>query len=75
MIGDPTKAYLGDGLYAEFDGYHVWLRAERLGDDGIVRMHEVALDTHVLDAFAAYTSRLAAHIDAENKASNETPPA
>ncbi len=23
---DPKHEYLGDGVYASFDGYHVWLR-------------------------------------------------
>jgi hypothetical protein len=23
---DPHHRYLGDGVYASFDGYHVWLR-------------------------------------------------
>lgn len=24
--GKPSHEYLGDGVYASFDGYHVWLR-------------------------------------------------
>lgn len=31
--------YLGDGAYARFDGYYLWVTAER--DD---RLHEVALE-------------------------------
>jgi hypothetical protein len=30
------EQYLGDGLYASFDGYHIWLRAPREGGDHIV---------------------------------------
>jgi hypothetical protein len=25
----PEAVHLGDGAYAEFDGYHIWLKAER----------------------------------------------
>ncbi len=38
--GEQAKkeVYLGDGLYASFDGFQIWLRAPRIGGD-----HEVAL--------------------------------
>ena len=29
--GESAFAYLGDGVYASFDGYHVWLKTERGG--------------------------------------------
>jgi len=38
-----TQMYLGDGLYAKFDGYHVWLLAN---GDGV---HTPASDTLALD--------------------------
>jgi hypothetical protein len=41
MITDK-ETYLGDGLYASFDGYHFKLRAPRFGAD-----HEVFLEPHV----------------------------
>lgn len=28
MNTDWNKSYLGDGVYAEFDGFSIWLRAE-----------------------------------------------
>lgn len=34
-----NEIYIGDGLYASFDGWSVWLRAPRSGGD-----HYVALD-------------------------------
>ena len=36
------ETYLGDGLYVSFDGYHVWLRAPRTGED-----HRIALEPMV----------------------------
>lgn len=44
-----TEAYIGDGLYASFDGYSFWLRAQRDGGD-----HEVALEPDVLAEFLAF---------------------
>lgn len=46
--------YLGDGLYARFDGYQIYLMANS---------HEhptdtVALDTHTLSAFIKYIDSL-----------------
>ena len=38
----PNETYIGDGLYASFDGFSIWLRAPReLGD------HVVALEPQV----------------------------
>ena len=36
----PPRAeeYLGDGLFASFDGYTIWLRAPRMGGDHIVAL-------------------------------------
>jgi hypothetical protein len=44
------KAYLGDGLYAGFDGYQFWLFTH----EGM----EVALEPAVVDAFTAYVAGL-----------------
>lgn len=38
------EVYLGDGAYARFDGFQIWVRADRDG-----RRHEVALEP---EAFA-----------------------
>lgn len=45
----PTETYLGDGLYASFDGYQFVLRAPREGGD-----HWVALEARVLEAFLTF---------------------
>lgn len=47
--GETHAQYLGDGVYAAFDGYQIWLRAERDG-----RMHEIAVESWVLDALWRY---------------------
>lgn len=47
-----TETYLGDGLYASFDGWHFILRAPR--DDGD---HWVGLEPAVLRQFMDYVER------------------
>jgi hypothetical protein len=44
-----TEVYLGDGLYARHDGWHVGLRAPREGGD-----HWVALEPPVLSKFLQF---------------------
>ena len=48
------KTYLGDGLYASFDGFHVVLTAE----NGISVSNTVYLDDHVLDALERFIANL-----------------
>lgn len=47
------KTYLGDGLYANFDGFHIFLYAER--ENGI---HFVALDPDVFDELVNYRDQI-----------------
>jgi hypothetical protein len=47
------EEYLGDGLYASFDGYQIWLRAPREGGD-----YEVFLDASTLAAFREFLDTL-----------------
>jgi hypothetical protein len=47
------ETYLGDGLYASFDGYQIRLRTSREGGD-----HEVYLDATVLRAFLQFLDTL-----------------
>ena len=47
--------YLGDGVYASFDGYQIWLNADR--DE---RQHAIALDASTFDALMKYQRDLAA---------------
>lgn len=44
--------YLGDGLYAFFDGYHVILKTQRLNGE-----HWVALEPQVLISFLKYAAK------------------
>ena len=36
-------SYLGEGVYASFDGYHVWLKTERDGQE-----HKIALEPDLI---------------------------
>lgn len=46
--------YLGDGLYARFDGYQIYLMA----NSHINPTDTVALDSHTLSAFIRYIDSL-----------------
>ena len=48
------ETYLGDGLYASFDGWQIRLRAPRIEGD-----HEVFLEPATLDAFKRYIAKVA----------------
>ena len=48
----PDKRYLGDSVYANFDGYHVVLTTENgLPDDP---SNQIALEPQVIDALNQY---------------------
>ena len=50
----PDKeTYLGDGLYASFDGYQIKLRAPREDGD-----HEVYMEPEVYTALQAFVTKL-----------------
>lgn len=46
-----SETYIGDGVYASFDGYQIWLRAERDGSN-----HRIALDPDVYHRLVDYAS-------------------
>lgn len=46
------ETYIGDGLYASYDGYMLKLRAPRIGGD-----HEVYLEPDVMQEFMAFVER------------------
>lgn len=52
-MSETKETYLGDGLYASFDGYQIILRAPREGGD-----HYVALDDHVYQALERFVANL-----------------
>lgn len=51
---DQNDVYLGDGLYADFDGYQIELYAS----DGGQKTNRVWLEPAVLEAFEQYIKRL-----------------
>lgn len=61
-----NDAYLGDGVYASFDGYQIWLDTRRQSP-----VNRIALDPHTFNALKAYVARLAARSD---KASDPVEP-
>jgi hypothetical protein len=52
------KTYLGDGLFANFDGYHIVLTAE----NGIEATNTVYLEPAVYAALVRYHAQLQAYI-------------
>lgn len=52
MTDKPKKEYLGDGVYAHFDGDHIWLAVNRPDNDVL------ALDEHVASALMRYIHRI-----------------
>ena len=58
----PEETYLGDGLYASFDGYQFVLRAPRGEGD-----HFVALEPAVLAEFIKFVNRTMKEIDDERR--------
>lgn len=50
---ERVETYLGDGVYASFDGYHIWLKAER--ENG---WHRIALDPAVMTELQAYVAKV-----------------
>lgn len=53
-----NETYLGDGLYASFDGYQIMLRAPRENGD-----HFVALEPSVYAAFCKFADKVIAISD------------
>lgn len=45
-----NETYIGDGVYASFDGYQIWLRTPREQGD-----HEIALDPRTLQNFLHFS--------------------
>lgn len=54
MENPNLKDYLGDGVYADFNGYSIILTAE----NGIVATETIVLEPAVLKAFDRYRERL-----------------
>jgi hypothetical protein len=73
MVTNPHETiypqeYLGDGCYASFDGYHVWLA---------VNDHKnlvVALEPEVLAALDRYAARIADIVTAMHRSTSSSEP-
>lgn len=51
-----NATYVGDGLYASYDGFAVWLRAPRENGD-----HVVALEPQVMHNFVEFVMTIERH--------------
>ena len=49
-----TKVYLGDGVYASFDGYQIWLTTQRSGS----RTDSIAMEPEVYAKLVEYVAKL-----------------
>jgi hypothetical protein len=52
-MSETAATYLGDGVYASCDGWHIWLRTSR--ESGV---HEIALEPPVIDALIEYVKSI-----------------
>jgi hypothetical protein len=57
-----SEVYLGDGLYASWDGFAFTLRAPRIGGD-----HFVVLEPEVLDEFKSFVKRTEQEIEEQRQ--------
>ena len=51
-MSSKPKIYLGDSVYARFDGFHIWLTTENGYPDD--PRNSIALDSEVLNALKEY---------------------
>lgn len=54
----PTKKYLGDGVYVDFDGWNLVLTAE----NGVTATDRIVLEPEVIDALSKYAAVVAEYI-------------
>jgi hypothetical protein len=52
--GETLQQYLGDGVYASFDGYHIWLRVER----EFGHVEQIALEPDVVAQLVVYADKV-----------------
>lgn len=53
---DLQRTYLGDGVYARFDGYQIWVEVQGLS-------RGIALESQVLAALFNYDARIKEHFN------------
>lgn len=69
MFGEEHE-YLGDGVYASFDGYHIWLKTGSHDNPD----NKIALEPSVYAALMRYHAKLvAAAMKAQQAAEGEEP--
>ena len=51
---DNPRTYLGDGAYAEYDGYQFWIFTH----DGYRETNRICLEPHVLRTFQAFIKEI-----------------
>jgi hypothetical protein len=54
LMADEKPEYLGDGVYASFDGWHIWLKTGSHDDPG----NKIALEPSVYEALMRYHAKL-----------------
>lgn len=59
LPGSEYQEYLGDGVYASWDGYQIWLATS----DGERVTNRIALEASVLSAFDMYQKRLGEQLE------------
>ena len=52
--GERQQTYLGDGVYASFDGYQIWLRVDR----EFGHVEQIALEPDVIIQLTAYADKV-----------------
>ncbi len=52
-LSKQPQTYLGDGVYARFDGYHVWIWTS----DGYNKSVEIALEPAVIAEINAFADK------------------
>lgn len=58
-MSQDCKKYLGDGVYADWDGYHVVLTTE----DGVSIQNTIYLDSELQESVCNYIKRINALIN------------
>lgn len=53
-MADNKKTYLGDGVYAEYDGYNIWLYTS----DGIKESEKIAIERGTYNHLVDYAASL-----------------
>lgn len=71
-MSGPQPRYIGDGVYASFDGYHIWLLTG--SHDPAKADDRIALEPQVLEALDDYRRSLATFHDAPQYAPHPEEP-